>query len=71
LWLKKKLGEKVYNSIPKVKLQEGSKIRRDFEMIKNSFDGSESDQFLTLPKEAQRDDDPENGFVDGELQVTA
>ena len=69
-WLKKKLGEKVYESIPAAKLQEGSKIRRDFENIKNNFDGGDEDQYLTLPKEAVREDDEENGFVDGELRLT-
>jgi molecular chaperone DnaK (HSP70) len=69
-WLKKKLGEKVYESIPAAKLQEGSKIRRDFENIKNNFDGGDEDQYLTLPKEAVREDVEENGFVDGELRLT-
>jgi len=67
--LNKKLGDDVYKAIPEIKLQEGSKIRRDFEAIKNAFDGSESEHYITLPKEAQRDDDPENGFVDGELRL--
>jgi hypothetical protein len=66
--LKTKLGEKEFAKVPVEKFREGSKTRRDVEAVKNNFNGSDGESFLTLPREAQRDDDHEKGFIDGELR---
>lgn len=65
-----KLGEKAMERIPPEKLREGSKIAREFEAAKMSFNGTPSKAYLTIPREAKVDDDPENGIEDGELLIT-
>jgi hypothetical protein len=69
-WMVDKLGESVIKRIPPEKLREGSKIAREFEAAKMSFDGSPSKAYLTIPREARVDDDPEKGIEDGELVMT-
>jgi molecular chaperone DnaK (HSP70) len=69
-WLKKKLGEKTIERIPEEKLREGSRIFREFESAKMSFNGSPSKSYLTIPREAKVEDDPANGIEDGDLCMT-
>jgi hypothetical protein len=65
-----KLGEKVMAKIPAEKLREGSKIAREFEAAKMSFSGMPMEAYLTIPREARVEDDPEKGIEDGELKMT-
>ena len=69
-WLTEKLGEKAMAKIPAEKLREGSKIAREFEVAKMSFTGMPMEIYLTIPKEAKAQDDPEKGIEDGEIKLT-
>ncbi|KAI9890224.1 MAG: hypothetical protein M1814_004386 [Vezdaea aestivalis] len=68
-WLKKKIGDVAYKRISDDKLQEGSKIRREFEAIKHRFDGTPMNQYVTLPRQAGLDDDPSIGLQEGDLKI--
>jgi hypothetical protein len=65
-----KLGEKVIERIPAEKLREGSRLAREFESAKMSFTGMPMEAYLTIPREANVQDDPENGIEDGDLKMT-
>jgi hypothetical protein len=69
-WMTEKLGDKVMERIQPEKLREGSKIVKEFEAAKMSFDGTPCKFYMTIPREAKVDDDPGKGIVDGELIMT-
>jgi hypothetical protein len=69
-WLVEKLGREVVQRIPAAELREGSRIAKQFDAIKRSFNGTPMELLLTLPWEAEINDDPENGIKDGELRIT-
>ncbi|KAI9891436.1 MAG: hypothetical protein M1814_002755 [Vezdaea aestivalis] len=70
-WLRNKIGDSAFENIPPNKVQEGSKIRREFEAIKHHFDGSVSDQYITVPREAKVKDDLAKGIEDGDITITS
>lgn len=69
-WLADKLGEKVIARIPAEKLREGSRLAKEFEAAKMSFTGMPMKNYLTIPREAKVEDDPEKGIEDGDLIIT-
>ena len=69
-WLADRLGEKAIERIPPEKLREGSKFAREFEAVKMSFTGAPMEAYLTIPREAKVEDDPERGIEDGDLKMT-
>ena len=56
--------------IPAGKLREGSRLAREFESAKRSFTGSPMEIYLTIPREAKVQDNPEKGIEDGDLKMT-
>ena len=65
-----KLGRDNAQRIPPAKLSEGSKIAREFEAVKRSFNGTLMEHYLTIPREAGVYDNTENGIEDGGLLMT-
>ncbi|KAI9766295.1 MAG: hypothetical protein M1839_004926 [Geoglossum umbratile] len=69
-WFKKKLGEEAFMMIPIDGLRKGSRLFREFEAAKESFDGGVCKIYLSIPRQAKVDDDPVRGIEDGELLMT-
>jgi hypothetical protein len=70
LWLRRKLGIEKFKKIRREWLNAGSRMMKDFEGAKISFEGDDQMMsFVWMPPEIGAENDPTIDVVDGEMRI--
>jgi hypothetical protein len=70
-WLQKKLGNTNFERIPRERLVIGSRVMKEFEDAKKSFNGGKQDFYVAIPTEVGITEDPTLGIGSGEILLTS
>ncbi|KAH7380827.1 hypothetical protein BKA64DRAFT_749560 [Cadophora sp. MPI-SDFR-AT-0126] len=68
-WLRRKLGPEKFGMIRGEWLRPGSRMMKDFEEVKRSFEGDSIMAGVAMPPEIGRDDDETLDIIDGEMRL--
>ena len=70
VWLRQKLGREKFRKIRREWLNAGSRMMKDFEGAKISFEGDDQTMsFVVMPPDIGAKDDPAIDVVDGEMRI--